>query len=83
MMDRSECHQRLTSVFREVFDDESLEIKDYYAAEHIPEWDSLMHINLIIAIEDEFDVKFSTAEIASFQCVGDVKELIVARSKAA
>lgn len=83
MTNPSECHERLTGVFREVFDDESLKIEDHYAAENIPGWDSLMHINLIIAIEEEFDVKFSTTEIASFRCVGDVKELIVARSKAA
>ena len=51
-------------------------------AADIEGWDSLMHINLVVAVEQRFDIRFSTADIASFECVGDIKNLI-ARSKAA
>jgi len=74
-------NERLEKVFRVVFDDPALQIRDEYKADDIPGWDSLRHINLIVSIEEEFDIRFSTAEIASLACVGDVKRLIVARAK--
>ena len=77
------CHERLTRVFRDVFDDDSIEIEDHYTAKDIPGWDSVMHVNLVVTIEEEFDLQLSTREIASIQSVGDVKGLIAARLKAA
>jgi acyl carrier protein len=76
-----QIHKRLTKVFREVFEDLSLEIKDESNAKDIPGWDSLAHVNLTIAIEEEFDIRFLTTEIASFTCVGDVKKVIQERIK--
>jgi acyl carrier protein len=81
MTQHIQCHERLTKVFREIFDDPSLEIKDEYNASDIPGWDSLAHVNLVVSIEDEFDIKFTTAEIASLTCVGDAKELILTRAR--
>lgn len=81
MTKEERCHDRLTKVFRESFDDPSLQIKDNYNAKSIPGWDSLMHINLIVGIEEEFDITFSTAEIAEFKCIGDVKKVILQRAK--
>ena len=80
MTKEAQCHERLTKVFREVFDERSLQIKDDYNASNIPGWDSLMHINLIVEIEEEFGISFSTAEISGFACVGDVKKLILQRA---
>ncbi len=82
MTNEEQCHDRLTKVFQEVFDRPSLKIKDEFDAESIPGWDSLMHINLIVAIEEEFGISFSTAEIAGFKCIGDVKKLILRRASA-
>jgi acyl carrier protein len=76
-MEEDRCHERLTKVFRETFDDPSLQIKDHYTARNIPGWNSLMHINLVLAIEEEFEITFTTAEIAGFKCVGDAKKLIL------
>ncbi len=80
MTKEAQCHERLTNVFREVFDDTSLQIKDEYNASNIPGWDSLAHINLIVEIEEEFGISFSTAEIAGFTCIGDVKKLVMQRA---
>jgi acyl carrier protein len=54
----------MQEVFRQVFDDEQLELRDEMTAEDIQGWDSLMHINLIVAVEKRFRIKFATAEIA-------------------
>jgi acyl carrier protein len=77
-----QLHQRLTKVFRELFDQPKLEIQDSYTAADIDGWDSLMQVNLIVAIEEEFDVRFTTNEIASFLCIGDVRKLVVAKQSA-
>lgn len=81
MTREAQCHERLTKVFREVFDNPTLKIKDDYDASSIPGWDSLAHVNLIVSIEEEFGISFTTAEIASFSCVGDVKKLILERAE--
>ena len=75
-----EIDARLTEVFREVFDDPKLEIEDHYTANEIPAWDSVAHVNLIVGIEEAFGIRFSTGEIASFSCVGDVKKSILQKS---
>lgn len=80
MTKEDRCHERLTKVFRDVFDNPSLQIKEDYNAGNIPGWDSLAHINLIVEIEEEFGISFSTAEISGFACVGDVKKLILQRA---
>lgn len=67
---------RLVNVFREVFDDPGLEIADATSAKDIPEWDSLAQVKLIIGIEGEFGIKFTTNEVADLTCVGDLKRAL-------
>jgi len=57
----------LQEVFRDVFDDEGIVLEDGMTAEDIEGWDSLMHINLIIAVERRFGIKFATAEISGLK----------------
>jgi acyl carrier protein len=54
----------LQEVFHEVFDDDTLVLKGTTTAAEVGGWDSLTHINLIVAIEKRFKIKFATAEIA-------------------
>lgn len=61
----------LQGVFRSVFDDDGLTITTETDASSIPDWDSLMHINLIVAIEKRFGVKFTTGEIARLKKPGE------------
>ena len=62
----------LLPIFREVFENDEIEISETSVAADIPEWDSLNHIYLVVAIEKHFKVKFTTHQIQSWQCVGDM-----------
>lgn len=68
--------ERVQEVFRDIFDDESLMIKRETTAEDVEDWDSLMHINLVLAIEKEFNIKFALGEIQELKNVGDMIDLI-------
>jgi acyl carrier protein len=61
---------RLQTVFRDVFDDDAIALQDSMTADDIEGWDSLMHINLIIAVEKRFGVRFAAAEIAGLKTEG-------------
>ena len=75
-MERSEIEQRLTGIFREVFDDDAIELHDAMTAKDVEEWDSLNHINLIVAVERAFRVKFTTKEVSTLANVGEFITLI-------
>ena len=66
----------LTEVFRDIFDDEGLEIHNDMTAHDVEEWDSLSHIRLIVAAENKFGVRFTQIEIEQLENVGDFKRLI-------
>ena len=66
----------LTPVFRQVFDDSSIVITRTSTADDIDDWDSLTHMNLVIAVELGFKVKFALGELQSLKNVGDMLDLI-------
>ncbi len=68
----SDVIDRMTEVFRTTFGDESITLDPAMTADDVEAWDSISHITLIYALEDEFGVKFSTKDIAGFACVGDI-----------
>jgi len=63
--------ERLQEVFRDVFDDEEMKIYESMTAQDVEDWDSLMHIQLIVAVENEFGVKFTTNEVVGLKNVGE------------
>ena len=63
---------RLTTVFREVFDDDELELKPEMTADDVDGWDSLAHIRLIISVQKAFGIKFSPVEMNRLKNVGDL-----------
>lgn len=71
-----EIRPRLNAIFQSVFDDSSIEIEDATTASDIAQWDSLTHINLILAIERSFAVRFTTREVRALKTVGDLIVLI-------
>ena len=68
--------EKLTEVFRDVFSDDELEISSGTTAQDIEDWDSLIHIRLILSVEKEFGIRFSTAELAQFDNVGQLADLV-------
>lgn len=79
-MDDQEIYGRLQDIFRDVFDDESIVLNPLLSAHDVDGWDSLTHIRLIMTVQKEFKVKFSTAEIGKMENVGDLTRLIKARA---
>ncbi len=73
-------NERVQRVFQEVFDDENLVVTDAMSAKDIPDWDSLAQIKLLIGLEEEFEVKFTTHEVASMTCVGDLKKALASKN---
>jgi len=67
---------QLQEIMADTFDLDSVEITPRTTAADIEEWDSLSHIRLIVAIEREFGVKFSNAEIEDMNNVGDLMSAI-------
>ena len=65
-----ELREELQQVFRDVFDDAELVIRDEMDSEDIPGWDSLAHINIIIAAEKAFGIRFAVAEISELKNPG-------------
>ena len=61
----------LTSIFQDVFDDDSILLNVNMAADEVDDWDSLGHIRLVVAVESHFKIKFTTAEINSWANVGE------------
>lgn len=78
-MTRETVYEKLNGVFRDVFDDEEIEVHDSTTADDIEDWDSLEHINLIAAIEQEFGIKFSMGQVVTMKNVGEMVDIIVSR----
>ena len=76
-MTREEVFERLNEIFRDVFDDESITVEEETTADDIDDWDSLEHINLVNAIEDEFDIKFDMGQIVTMKNVGEMVDIIL------
>ena len=75
-----EIYERLNEVFRDVFDDDSIEVNENTTAADIEDWDSLNHITLIDAVESEFGVRFTMGEVSGMKNVGEMVKIIKERS---
>jgi acyl carrier protein len=75
-LEKSEIVSRLTPIFRDVFDNDALVVSDGMTAADVPTWDSLSNINMIIAVEKAFGVKFSIKDVRNLKNVGELLELI-------
>ena len=75
-MNREEIYERLNTVFQDVFGDDELTVNDSTTAHDVDGWDSLRHITLLAAIEDEFDIEFSMGQTVSMKNVGEMVDYI-------
>ena len=71
-MERKEIFSKLNEIFINVLDLEECELTDETSANDIEEWDSLSHIQLILAIEKSFKIKFTSLEIMKWKNVGEM-----------
>lgn len=76
-MTRKEVFERLNKVFQEVFDDETIEVNDDTTSEDIDDWDSFEHINLIVAVEEEFSIKIPMGKVVAMKNVGEMADIIL------
>jgi len=79
-MDKQLIYEKLTPIFQETLDDDTVVPRDDMVADDIPSWDSLSHVRLIIAIEDVFDIRFTAEEATSTNCVDEIVQIIKERS---
>ena len=80
-MKKEEIYKALDEVFQEVFDDEEIHVTPETTADDIEDWDSLEHINLVVAVENKFGIKFNMNEVTSFKNVGEMVDIILERTK--
>ena len=75
-MEKNEIVSRLTPIFRDVFNNDTLVVSEGMTAKDVPTWDSLSNINMIIAVEKAFGVKFRIKDVRALKNVGELLELI-------
>jgi len=71
--------QTINDIFCNVLDNENIKLTPETTVNDIEDWDSLTHFQLIIAIEKEFDMQFTSSEISGFQNIGEVCESVQKR----
>lgn len=76
-MNRDEIFESLQKIFIDIFDDDDLIILDSTNSDEIEDWDSLNHINLVSAIEKEFNIKFALGELMALKDVGAMVDLMI------
>ncbi len=76
-MSKEEIYERLNTVFRDVFDDDEIEVNENTTSDDIEDWDSLEHINLVAAVEQEFGIKFTMAQVMGMKNVGEMVDIIL------
>ncbi|QEC41897.1 acyl carrier protein [Pseudobacter ginsenosidimutans] len=75
-MEQQQILEKLNEIFVDVLDNEDIRLTETTTAADIEEWDSLYHIQLVVAIEKHFKIKFTASEIQSWKNVGDMANAV-------
>ena len=78
-MDKTEILKKVNAVFVDVLDDEKIVLTEATTANDVEEWDSLNHIQLVVAVEKKFGIRFASREIQSWKNVGEMVDSISAK----
>jgi len=74
---REEVFERLNKVFREILDDDTIELQDDTTADDVDGWDSFEHINLVVGVEEEFNMKIPMGKVVTMKNVGEMVDIIL------
>ena len=80
-MTRKELFDGVQDIFRDIFDEDDMVIEDKTSSDDVEEWDSLNHINLVSAIEKEFEIRFDLGELMVLKDVGAMIDLMIEKLK--
>jgi acyl carrier protein len=80
MIESAAVYEKLTSVFRDVLDEDDLVLTPGMTADDVDGWDSLSHVRLVLAVSKVFGVKFSAAEVGQLKNVGEFVEMIQSKT---
>ena len=78
-MSNADIYQKLAPIFHEVFDDDEIIPTPEMTANDVEDWDSLSHIRLLVAVEETFEIAFSSSEISSLKNVGELVAAITGK----
>jgi acyl carrier protein len=78
-MEKQIVSSKLTEIFRKVFNDSNIVLRDELTANDVDQWDSLTHMILVTEIENEFAIKFKLKELNKMRNVGDMIEIILSK----
>ena len=78
-MEKNEISYKLTGIFRTVFNDANIVLREDLTANDVDQWDSLTHMILVTEIENAFSIKFKLKELNKMRNVGDMIEIILSK----
>jgi acyl carrier protein len=81
-VDKAEVQSQVRDILADVLDLPDLTVTEQTTAEDVEGWDSFNHINIVVALESRFGIKFHTAEVEELRNVGDLMELVEKKLKA-
>lgn len=76
-MNENDILKRIQPIFRDIFDDEDIEVTAETTAADVEDWDSFAQMQIVMGIETMFGIKFSTDEVTEFKNVGDVIKAVI------
>ncbi|MCM1264432.1 MAG: acyl carrier protein [Butyrivibrio sp.] len=76
-MEREEVFSKLTDIFRDNFDDDTIELSDETSADDIDGWDSMEQVNLLVIIQEKFKITFNINEVNAMKNVGEMADYIL------
>ncbi len=79
-MDEPQIFGKLTKIFQDVFDEDSIKVTPELSAKDVDGWDSLTHVQLILTVQKAFKIQFTSSEIRKFERVGDLVKVIGERT---
>jgi acyl carrier protein len=77
MTDRQIILQQIEKIFRNILDDEEIILTETTTTNDIEEWDSLIHIQIVVAIERHFNIKFTSKEFSSWKNINEMIDCIL------